>query len=1123
VRNGGAMSRILLLLCLLFSGLSGLVYQLIWTRYLGFVFGTTTEAIGSVLAIFFGGLALGNLLAARLLRRVERPLRVYALLELGIGAFALASLPVLQRLDEIYAVVGVDHGPLAMTCLRLLATALLLLPPTVAMGATLPVVARGTVDEDTTLGRWSAWLYGANTLGAVLGTYLCGFWLIPGLGLARSVFLAAGVNLAVAAVVFLIWGKRRAPAPLEAASASGISPPHPSTAADAPPPAHRFFLVLFGISGFVAIGYEMVWARVFGIVMEGTLYGFAAVLAAYLLGIAAGSFAISGYVDRIRDLPRAFGVLHVAIAACVVVGIAAVPVLPFAMKRLGEALGGGDAVHLLFLLIVPIVLLPTMLFGAAFPILIRIHTRRAGAAGREIGLATAANTAGSIAASLWVGFHWIPALGLDATLLALVLLDLLVGLVVLLGFQSGPIRQRVAFSAGAVVIFLTVSLGFNGVQVDRAIAGRMQPADDLARYWDGLEQVEAHQRLRIEGRSAIVTVNETPAGGLLQTNGLPESRVFHAPPYVSTESVMLGFLPWLFAERPENALVIGLGGGSTVGALLATPLERIEVVELEPRVAEAVEWLHRGRTNPIADPRVELTFNDGRNELLLGVHGERPGYDLITSQPSHPWRLGAANLFTEEFFELARANLTDGGAVAIWINGFRIDPESFLAVATSFERVFPGSVLFAGSGSQTRPRESLLLLGGRRPLHLHVPTARTRLAEPDVWRTLALHGIHSLEELLGRSEGPLALYAALDPHAANTDDNAYLETRIPRRTDWGRLDFDVLERQLPADAPVLPSFSGELDISEVVRTWLGRPGSEEGLAPGRKLARLVARRGEAVDPVLASTWLAEVALAEPDRASETKETLRRIAAENPMRPEPWRALGLHLAARERAFSEAAAALGAAWERSGSPQDAYDAARALHHVDPEGAWEWVARIPPELRTEFPRIALFQAEQALREGAPGAELRKRFHALVDYRDTPEGRKILGVDAVLARLAVHLEEQDAALAFGAAALRERTKRVESLLKRARAALTKDDAAAANDALRKARELLPGDPKVLQLAATVAAARGDRAAVERALADLRQWAPSAEIAVATENRFRLHHGLPLLPPLQASALLAR
>jgi len=1122
VRNGGAMSRILLLLCLLFSGLSGLVYELIWTRYLGFVFGTTTEAIGSVLAIFFGGLALGNLLAARLLRRVERPLRVYALLELGIGGFALASLPVLQRLDEIYAVVGVDHGPLAMTCLRLLATALLLLPPTVAMGATLPVVARGAVDEDATLGRWSAWLYGANTLGAVLGTYLCGFWLIPGLGLERSVFLAAGINLAVAAAVFVIWGKRRAPALLEPVSESRRRLPD-SEAADAPQPAHRLFLLLFGISGFVAIGYEMVWARVFGIVMEGTLYGFAAVLAAYLLGIAAGSFAISGSVDRIRDLPRAFGVLHVAIAACVVVGIAAVPVLPFAMKRLGEALGGGDAVHLLFLLVVPIVLLPTMLFGAAFPILIRIHARRAGAAGREIGLATAVNTAGSIAASLWVGFHWIPALGLDATLLALVLLDLLVGLVVLLGFQSGPIRQRVAFSAGAVAVFLSVSLGFNGVQVDRAIAGRSQPADDLSRYWNGLEQVEARERLRIEGRSAIVTASETPAGGLLQTNGLPEARTFHAPPYVSTESVLLGLLPWLFAESPENALVIGLGGGNTVGALVATPLERIEVVELEPKVVEAVEWLHRGRDNPIADPRVHLTYNDGRNELLLGVYDQRPGYDVITSQPSHPWRLGAANLFTEEFFELVRANLTEGGVAAIWINGFRMDPESFVAVAASFERVFPGSVLFAGAGSREQPRDSLLLLGGRRPLRLDVPAARRRLALPPVKDLVSLHEIHPLEPLLALSEGPLALYAALDPDAANTDDNAFLETRIPRRTDWGRLDFDLLERQLPADAPVLPPLSGELEIGEVVRTWLGRPGSAEGLASGRKVSRLVARRGEAIDPILSSIWLAEVALGDPDRASEAKERLRRIAAEHPTRPEPWRALGLHLAARERAFSEAADALGAAWERSASPRDAYDAARALHHVDPEGAWRWIARIPAELRRDFPRIALFAAEQSLRDDAPSAELRERFRGLVTYRDTPEGRRFPGVDSVLARLAVRLGDEDAAVAFGAAALRERSERVESLVESARGALDKGDVAAASDALRKAKEVLPSDPKVLQLVARLAAARGDRAAVERALADLRRWAPSAESAVATENRFRLRHGLPLLPPLPASELLDR
>src|SRR5262245_2414213 len=193
--------------CLVFSGLSALVYQIIWVRLLGFTFGTTTEAVSTVLAVFFGGLALGNLWAAARLAQVLRPLRVYALLELGIGLYALASVPLLQSLSSIGVLVGAGQGPFAQTAVRLAASAAVLLPPTVAMGATLPVVARGLVTEDASLGRWSALLYAANTLGAVVGAYLCGFWLIPGLGLYRTVLVGALANLGVAAGVLAIAGR----------------------------------------------------------------------------------------------------------------------------------------------------------------------------------------------------------------------------------------------------------------------------------------------------------------------------------------------------------------------------------------------------------------------------------------------------------------------------------------------------------------------------------------------------------------------------------------------------------------------------------------------------------------------------------------------------------------------------------------------------------------------------------------------------------------------------------------------------------------------------------------------------------------------------------------------------
>jgi spermidine synthase len=552
--------------CLVFSGLSALVYQIVWVRLLGFTFGTTTEAVSTVLAVFFAGLALGNLLAAAALRRVRRPLRVYALLELGIGLYALLSVPLLASLDDVHALVGVGLSPAALAAVRVAGSALVLLPPTLAMGATLPVVARALVTEDKSLGRWSAILYAANTLGAVLGAYLCGFWLIPGLGLRRTVWLAALANFAVgAAVLALVRGAGAAETP--------TTPGAPAAPAPAERARRAAFLAFFGASGFVAIGYEIVWSKVFGIVMEGTLYGFAAVLAGFLLGIAIGSYAISSRVDRIRDLPRCFGLLHAGTAVAVAVGVWAVPDLPFHLQRISE-LGLGDPLHRLLVLVLPILIVPTALFGAAFPVLIRIYTRHAEATGRGIGVATAVNTVGSILASLVVGFWWIPAFGMDRSLLVLLLLDGSVALAAIAAFQAARGWRAFANVGGCAAALCGAFACFDGVQVDQAIAGLPLHASTLGEYRQLRDRDLAWQRFRAEGRAAIVTVYELPTYRLLRTNGLPEAGYGYLPPYYPSDVMLLGVLPYLAAEgEPTRALLVGLGGSNTLDALEQTQLE----------------------------------------------------------------------------------------------------------------------------------------------------------------------------------------------------------------------------------------------------------------------------------------------------------------------------------------------------------------------------------------------------------------------------------------------------------------------------------------------------------------------------------------------------------------------
>ncbi len=1110
---------------LLFSGGSALVYQLIWTRLLGFVFGTTTEAVATVLAVFFAGMAIGNGLAARWLDRVVRPLQLYGLLELAIGGFALASLPLLRGMSALYGWVGTEHSAAAMAAIRIAAAGCVLLPPTIAMGATLPVVARGLVTRDATMGKWSAVIYGANTLGAVAGAYLCGYWLIPLLGVTRSVLLAAAANFAVGAIVLAAARRWQAPARQESAT-GGLERPEPDQRA-----VRATFLAFFGLSGFVAIGYEVVWSKLFSIIMEGTLYGFSAVLAGFLLGIGAGSLAAAPLVDRIRDLPRAFGLLHAGTAAAVAAGMWAIPYLPLAAKRLSGAWPDVDPPHLLLLLSIPIVIVPTALFGAAFPVLIRIFTPKAEAAGAGMGLALAVNTLGSIAASLVLGFWWIPRLGMDSSLLILIVLDLALASAVLLRFQTTGGWGRHAAVATAVAVLALVGASYDGAHADLAIAGRRATPANLADYRQHLRQLAGDQVLVREGKNAIVTVTETSSGRQLWSNGLLEQSFSYAPPHKEIASFLLGVMPYLVAETPESALVIGLGGGNTLSALNRTALARIDVVELEEAVVQGMEALHRGRENPLADPRVRLEINDGRNRLLLGRYrrhsakaaghgkaagdGKAAGYDVIASQPSHPWLLGAANLFTEEFFALARDNLSPGGVFALWVNGFRTDVAAFLSVAGSFDRVFPGA--FVVDSSPHQGRVSFLLLGGREPLSLDAGRMSRRVAEPRLRAVLGLYDVEAAEDLLARFEGPVSAFAEIAPEARNTDDNAYVETRIPRLREAQALRFADIERRLVPGTSVMPPITGAVDRERIARALVHTMEGAPIRVLGAKLNRFLSRHADDLDPVVIATLRADARTLTPSSEADAVESLRSLARDHPERPEPWRALGRHLLERRKDLPGAAEAFAEAFARGGDPADAYAAARALETADPEGAWEWIGRIPASARARFPGIAIFDANQALRAGTRGAAVQPIYRALLAYRDSEEGRSRPGINALAAQVASAAGDPHRVRVFQEADRQQRLALGKPFFDRAERALADgrlDEAAAA---LAQAERTMPGTSQVHYLSARLAVERRDAGALQRALDELRSLAPTLDDAVKAENRFRAEHQLPLLPEVPA------
>lgn len=654
-----------IVLCVLFllSGFSALVYQLVWTQQFALVFGSAASATAAVLAAFLGGLGLGAALITRRLHRIRSPVRWYAALELGIAIGALLVIPGLEAARWAYAAsfpfVG-QHG--GSSAFYLLGAFAILVVPTALMGATLPLLVRFWVARPSQISRGVASLYMVNTLGAAAGAVVTGFVLIPRLGLGSTLAVAVTINLLVAGLAG--WWFRSAKAaptistaePVPALSASDTSDTRWRRAAP-------WMYPLAACSGLVGVSYEIYWTRILSHPLGGSLFAFATMLAAFLLGIAVGSFATTIRRWSRRGAWIGFAWVQVALAL----------VAPFTLGVLNGGLV--DSLDLRGLttgsvVAVGIALLPgALLLGAAFPLAVRAVSGSAEGAATGTGKVYAWNTVGTILGSVLCGFWLLPWLQFEGTLRLLVAVSLCAAGVAF--FLAGG-RWRVA-AAGTATMLLAVA--FWTPTTPWAVLGRSAVQVPFT---------EANVRFFGVGRSATIIVQQADGELRLSSNGLPES-VIEGPggrPGRYSVARWLALLPSALRPEAERAMVIGMGAGITAGSFPGH-VRQIDVAEIEPEVIRANRAFSSWRRDdPLADPRIRIIEGDARNLLFA-----RPDtYDLIVSQPSHPWTLGSANLFTREFYRLVSSRLDDDGVFTQWMGLRYVDvPLLRTLVATLLE------------------------------------------------------------------------------------------------------------------------------------------------------------------------------------------------------------------------------------------------------------------------------------------------------------------------------------------------------------------------------------------------------------------------------------------------------
>lgn len=719
------------------SGAASLVYQLLWIKQLSLVVGVEVYAVTIAVSAFFAGLAIGGAWFGRTADHLQRPLRLYAWLEGVIALLGVVSTLLLAHSAATFASLELHTGWLAWLLPFILVGA-----PAIAMGGTLPVLVR-VAARDSVAGTGGR-LYAANTAGAVLGVLAAPFLLLPALGVQGSALVAAAVNVLAALVALALDRRFTAPPPAIAK--------HPNS-----PQSARMALALYAIAGGIALGYEVVWSQTVVQFMSTRSFAFAMMLAVYLIGLMAGSAIYARFADRVRDGWMAFGVLIALAGLAALLQISLLgdwlPALQSQVSNLVMSITGSRLASMCARFVIAasvIVLIPTLLLGAAFPAVLRLSAR-ADNTGKSVGLAVALNTFGGIAGTVLTGFLLVPTFGLVRSLALLAMLAALVGLVAV--FAGSPLRGRARWAVAAVTVCSLV-------------AAVLTPPQKLA-------------NLLSQNRGGELTYYEESRGGTVAVlaQGQGDSR-FHRL-YIQGVSNSGDTLPSLRYMRlqallpliihrgePRSGLVIGFGTGITAGALSQYPgLTTRVCAELLPAVVRAASQF-QGNYGAGHDPGLDVRLRDGRRELLAS----KQRYDVITLEPPPPSAAGVVNLYSRDFYQLAAKRLAPGGVLAQWWPLPTQNDEDSRAMVRAFLDAFPHATLW------TTELHEMLLVGSNDPIELDATRIERRFNQPSVAGALGEVGIGSPAALLATwvtDRAGLERYAGSTPPV--TDDHPSIE------------------------------------------------------------------------------------------------------------------------------------------------------------------------------------------------------------------------------------------------------------------------------------------------------------------------------------------------------------
>ncbi len=815
------MRRFLFLLVLLFagSGCAALIYEVVWFQLLQLVIGSSAVSLGVLLATYMGGMCLGSLLLPRVVSPRAHPLKIYAWIELGIGACGILVLYGAPRINDVYPALAnaIGIAGFGAIVLRAAIAGLCLIPPTLLMGASLPAVSRW-VEMSPEGVAWLGFFYGGNIAGAVLGAVLAGFYLLRLYDMAIGTAVAVGINIAVGAASLLL--ARVAKDGPQNGYEARIATENPS-ASSAIPSSRGTVYFAIALSGLCALGAEVVWTRQLSLMLGATVYTFSIILAVFLAGLGIGS-AVGALLARRANARLALGLCQCLLAAATAWAAYTISTLIPSPNFDPTLLVRPLAIFTLDFTRCAWAILPAaILWGASFPLALGALAERASTndpnatratpdaipatsrsalkADALVGTVYAANTLGGIAGALLFSMILIPLLGTRQAERWLIVVSALAALIVLAPLVRSSATRTSKFALA--ILIAAIAIGAVGARTVREVPWL---AMAYGRRMNEYKDYNSRLLYMGEGRNSSIAISEYPGGvRYFHVSGKVEATT---EPFDMRLQRMLGHLSALLVNKPESVLVVGFGAGVTAGTFVLHPgVKHIAISEIEPLVPRASsQYFKTQNYDVLHDPRTRIFYDDARHFVLTS----KDKFDIITSDPIHPWVKGTSTLYSKEYFELCRQHLNPGGVVTQWVPLYESDVETIKSELATFFSVFPHGTIW---NSDAKNEGYDVVLVGRaepetiNPELINVDELDARLKRPDHAKVVA-----SLAEVgLGSAFALMSTYAGRDdelrPWLKGAQINRDLNMRLQYLAGWG-LNYnhaDLIYAQL-MDYRVMP-------------------------------------------------------------------------------------------------------------------------------------------------------------------------------------------------------------------------------------------------------------------------------------------------------------------------------